>query len=162
MLCPSTSFSRPGKAFSLMYTDLYNCMRVGPCGGVISFLEKWNYLILRSQKLKNQKIFTGNILQDKYWLSPSSFKKNFKKPLSPLAVVGHASPAGCGGCVTRYDQFLNRKCAWNLRSGGLFAHFLFENRPMIDFQIENAPETSDLAAFSLISYLKIDQWSIFR
>ena len=25
-----------------------------------------NYLILRSQKLKNEKLFTGNILQDKY------------------------------------------------------------------------------------------------
>ena len=26
-----------------------------------------NYLILRSQKLKNEKNFNGNILQDKYW-----------------------------------------------------------------------------------------------
>ena len=33
---------------------------------------------------------------------------------------------------------------------------------MIDFQIVNAPVTSDLAAFSLISYLNTDQWSFFK
>ena len=60
------------------------------------------------------------------------------------------------------DRFSNTKCTPNLRFGGLFAHFLFENRPMIDFQIRNAPVTFDLAAFLLMSYLKIDQWSIFK
>ena len=55
------------------------------------------------------------------------------------------------------DRFSNTKCTPNLRFGGLFAHFLFENRPMIDFQIRNAPVTFDLAAFLLMSYLKIDQ-----
>ena len=55
------------------------------------------------------------------------------------------------------DRFSNTKCTRALRFGGLVVHFLFENRPMIDVQIRNAPVPSDLAAFLSISYLKIDQ-----
>ena len=58
--------------------------------------------------------------------------------------------------------FSKRECTCTLRFGGVFAHSLFENRSMVHFQRENAPVPSDLAAFSLILSLKIDQWSIFK
>ena len=34
-------------------------------------------------------------------------------------------------------RFSNRSCTCTLPYGGLFAYFLFENRPLIDFQIGN-------------------------
>ena len=41
-------------------------------------------------------------------------------------------------------------------------HFLFENRSLVDFQIDNERKGRQIGGFRCISYLKIDLWSIFK
>ena len=45
-------------------------------------------------KAQERENFHRKYFAEKYWLSPPFKKKKIKKPVSLLAVVGHASPAG--------------------------------------------------------------------
>ena len=68
----------------------------------------------------------------------------------------------CGCVFSERAENEPHEHAWIPPQLVFFAHLLFENRQMIDFQMVRSPVTSELAAFSLTSFLKIDYWSIFK
>ena len=146
-----------------------------------------NYLILRSQKLKNEKIFTGNILQDKYWHVVEMFvgldqpcEGQFLrwniifKWITTFSVTSWVTDEICRAfSVTSWDKGqILRSFRDMLRRGRNLSSFFRDTlRPVRIYhcffmnlkEILNKLARAARKIFKyIISYLKIDQWSISK